>query len=98
MKIESSPCLVLQEVLLIDTLRAFGMGFNHKYSSCNAKLKYLLYVPVPSVIYCLIVNKKVCVIIDESPDVLGRPAVNTLVSFCDNSKSEAKKVVDFTMH
>ena len=41
----------------------------------------------------LIVNKKVCVIIDESPDVLGRPAVNTLVSFCDNSKSEAKKVV-----
>ena len=39
----------------------------------------------------LIEDKKFCFIIDESPDVLGRPAVNTLISFYDHSIG--KKVV-----
>ena len=32
-----------------------------------------------------IVDKKICIIIDKSPDVLGRPAVNTLISFYNSS-------------
>ena len=49
--------------------------------------KYLLevYKEHMSFLKSLIADKKFCFIIDESPDVLGRPAVNTLISFYDDS-------------
>ena len=33
----------------------------------------------------LIADKKFCFVIDESSDVLGHPAVNTFISFYDDS-------------
>lgn len=49
--------------------------------------KYLVevYKEHMSFLKSLIADKKFCFIIDESPDVLGRPAVNTLISFYDDS-------------
>ena len=43
----------------------------------------------------LIIDQKICLIIDESPDVLGRPAVNTLISFYDKaSRAKAVRLVE----
>ena len=33
-------------------------------------------------------GKKICLIVDESPDVLGRPAVNSIIAFYDDDLME----------
>ena len=52
--------------------------------------KYLVkvYQEHMSFVKSLIEDKKFSFIIDESPDVLGRPAVNTLISFYDDSRGK----------
>lgn len=52
--------------------------------------KYLVdvYQDHMSFVKSLITGKKFCFIIDESPDVLGRPAVNTLISFFNDSSGK----------
>ena len=42
----------------------------------------------------LMEDKKFCFIIDESPEVLGHPAVNTLVSFYNDSIGKVVHLID----
>lgn len=42
-----------------------------------------------------IMDKTICFIMDESPDVLGRPAINTLIAFYDDDEfAKAVPLVD----
>ena len=52
--------------------------------------KYLpeVYQQHKEVIKFRIQDQKVCIIADESPDILGRPAVNTLLSYYVAEKNE----------
>ena len=69
-------------------LRKYCPALRSMPKSQQVANKYLVdvYNEHMSTIKSKIVGKKICFIIDESPDILGRPAVNTLIAFYDDDR------------